>query len=200
MVDNKSKMTDQIRQELKELTDSINTMMEAFRQIKKPMQESSVKLPTSAYQLERVTEQTEQATHKVLDMVESISNRETNILEDSKKIKGMIPQEVLDSSSELATLIAKISANAEANLNDSYNIMDALQFQDITTQQIDYAISLLDDVEGKLHIMLKAVGIKQEQGQQRMPKREKAFDPNASFAADNPSQQKEIDNIIKGME
>jgi chemotaxis regulatin CheY-phosphate phosphatase CheZ len=200
MVDNKSKMTDQIRQELKELTDSINTMMEAFRQIKKPMQESSVKLPTSAYQLERVTEQTEQATHKVLDMVESISNRETDILEDSKKIRGMIPQDVLDSSSELATVIAKISANAESNLNDSYNIMDALQFQDITTQQIDYAISLLDDVEGKLHIMLKAVGIKQEQGQQRMQKREKAFDPNASFAADNPSQQKEIDNIINNMD
>jgi chemotaxis regulatin CheY-phosphate phosphatase CheZ len=200
MVDNKSKMTDQIRKELKELTDSINTMMEAFRQIKKPMQESSVKLPTSAYQLERVTEQTEQATHKVLDMVESISNRENSILEDSKEIKSKIPQEILDSSEELATLIAKISANAEANLNDSYSIMDALQFQDITTQQIDYAISLLDDVEGKLHIMLKAVGIKQEPGAPRMPKRDKAFDPNANFAADHPSHQKEIDNIINNLE
>jgi len=200
MSEDKSKMTDQIRQELKELTSSINTMMDAFRQIKKPMQESSVKLPTTTYQLERVTEQTEQATHKVLDMVESISNRENDVVSGIQKIYSLVPSNIIDSNEELKTLLAKLSADANSNLNDSYSIMDALQFQDITTQQIDYAISLLDDVEGKLHGMLKAVGIKEEQISPLPPRRQKAFDPNASFSADSPTQQKEIDKIISNLE
>ena len=197
MPENKPKMTEQIRRELKELTDSISVMMSTFRQIKQPMQESSDKLPTTTSQLERVTEQTEHATHKMLDIVENISNRETEISESIQKVKTLIPEDVLNGNEELTKLIDTIVSNSEVNINDSYGIMDALQFQDITTQQIDHAISLLDDVEEKLHTMLKAVGIKQ-QAAAKAP-RKKAFDPNARFPQENPKQQADIDQIISNL-
>jgi chemotaxis regulatin CheY-phosphate phosphatase CheZ len=199
MTENKSKMTEQIRSELKELTTSINSMMEAFRSIRQPIQESSAKLPTTASQLEKVTEQTEQATHKVLDMIESITNRESDIGNGINKVKDLIPQESLDSVDGLSDLLDELSNNVEANLNDSYNIMDALQFQDITTQQIDHAISLLDEVEVKLHSMLTAVGIKDVGALRKNNGKQRAFDPNANFNNDSPTQQKEIDKLISGL-
>ena len=199
MTENKSKMNEQIRSELKELTTSINSMMEAFRKIRQPIQESSAKLPTTASQLEKVTEQTEQATHKVLDMIESITNRESDIGSGIQKLKSLIPQESLSSVAGLSDLLDELSNNVEANLNDSYNIMDALQFQDITTQQIDHAISLLDEVELKLHSMLVAVGIKDIGGLRKTNGKKRAFDPNANFNNDSPTQQKEIDKLISGM-
>lgn len=195
MPENKSKMTEQIRTELKELTDSISVMMSTFRSIKKPMQESSDKLPTTTSQLEKVTEQTENAANKVLDMVESISNRESDITNDIQKVQDTIADANFEKSDELKELLGNIKSNSEANLNDAYNIMDALQFQDITTQQIDHAISLLDDVEEKLHVMLKAVGVKPDK-KAPAKDRKKAFDPNATYSASNKAQQEDIDQII----
>jgi chemotaxis regulatin CheY-phosphate phosphatase CheZ len=201
MPENKSKITEKVRQELKELTTSISAMMEAFRKIRQPIQESSVKVPTTAHHLEKVTEQTERATHKVLDMIEDITNRESQISGWVEQIKKMIPDEVLSSNTQIDTLLTDIKVNAEGTLNDSYNIMDALQFQDITTQQIDHAISLLDDVEDKLVSMLQTVGVKSaDQPDKKSARKVKAFDPNAGFSADNPTQQQEIDRIISKME
>jgi len=201
MPENKSKITEKVRQELKELTTSISAMMEAFRKIRQPIQESSVKVPTTAHHLEKVTEQTERATHKVLDMIEDITNRESQISGWVEQIKKMIPDEVLSSNTQIDTLLTDIKVNAEGTLNDSYNIMDALQFQDITTQQIDHAISLLDDVEDKLVSMLQTVGVKSvDQPDKKSVRKVKAFDPNAGFSADNPTQQQEIDRIISKME
>ena len=192
-------MTEQIRLELKELTTSINSMMDAFRKIRKPIQESSAKLPTTTSQLEKVTEQTEQATHKVLDIIEAITKRESDIGGGIQKLKDLIPQESLNSVAGLNDLLDEISDSVEANLNDSYNIMDALQFQDITTQQIDHAISLLDEVELKLHSMLVAVGIKDTGTLKKVSGKRRAFDPNANFNSDTPTQQKEIDKLISGL-
>ncbi len=198
MAENKSKVTEQIRSELKELTDSIGVMMSTFRSIKKPMQESSDQLPTTTSQLEKVTEQTENAANKVLDMIESISNREADISSEINKAKELVAEGKIENNEQLKELLESIGKNSEANINDAYNIMDALQFQDITTQQIDHAISLLDDVEGKLHTMLKAVGIKPDK---LVPskKRQKAFDPNLNVSGENKTQQEDIDQIFSGL-
>lgn len=201
MPENKSKVTEKIHQELRELTASISIMMEAFRKIRQPIQESSIKVPTTAHHLEKVTEQTERATHKVLDMIEAITNRESQICGWVDQIKELVPGELLSSHAQIGTMLTDIKVNANNNLNDSYNIMDALQFQDITTQQIDHAISLLDDVEDKLILMLNTVGVKgSDQSKARPVRKVKAFDPNAGFSADNPTQQQEIDRIISKME
>jgi len=197
---NKSEMTGQIRKELKELTSSISKMMGVFREIRKPIQESFEKVPTTTQHLERVTEQTEKATHKVLDMVEAISNRETDNAGWIKKMKELIPENILSSNEELRELLDKVHENSEACLNDSYSIMDALQFQDITSQQMDHAITLLDDVEDKLMSLLGAVGVKNDVLKTRENKRKRVYDPNAQFNIEDTKQQDEIDNIISNLE
>jgi len=131
-----TEITGQIRKELEELTTSISKMMDVFRQIRQPIQESSDKVPTTTQQLERVTQQTEQATQKMLDIVESITNRESDIAKAAAQLKKTIQgNPVIDK------LCSGIQANADANLNDTMVIMEALQFQDITSQQIEHAVS-----------------------------------------------------------
>ncbi|MCP4581288.1 MAG: protein phosphatase CheZ [candidate division Zixibacteria bacterium] len=200
MSESKATMSEKVRQELKELTSAIGTMMEAFRKIRQPIQESSEKVPTTAHHLEKVTEQTEQATHQVLDIIEAIANRESEIGIGIDKVSKLIPEDTITSTEGLGSLIADIKQNSEKNLNDSYSIMDALQFQDITTQQIDHAISLLDDVEGKLMTMLQTVGLRKDIKVIRPPKKKRAFDPNASFDTNGKNQQQEIDKIISKMD
>jgi len=196
----KSEVAEQIRSELRDLTSSISAMMEAFRQIRKPIQESYERVPTTAHHLENVTEQTEQATNKVLDMVEAITNRETQIGDWLKQLKAIIAKQKPDNFSELERILDQVASGSQANLNDSYAIMDALQFQDITTQQIDHAITLLDDVEEKLTAMLMTVGGRIEKRPIPRDQKKRVFDPNAKFEIDNPNQQKEIDNIISSLE
>jgi len=196
----KSGVTGQVRKELRELTSSISKMMGVFREIRKPIQESFEKVPTTTQHLEKVTEQTEQATHRVLDMVEDISNRETDNAECIKKIKELIPENILSSNDELGELLKKVFESSEASLNDSYSIMDALQFQDITSQQMDHAITLLDDVEDKLMSLLSAVGAKNGKLHGKDGKKKRVYDPNAKFTVDGAQQQDEIDSIISNLE
>jgi chemotaxis regulatin CheY-phosphate phosphatase CheZ len=200
MAARKPEITDQIRSDLRDLTSTISAMMEAFRKIRKPIQESYEKVPTSAHHLENVTEQTEQATNKVLDMVEAITNRESQIREWLQRLREMIARGKPGQNDDLKELLDHVEAGSQANLNDSYAIMDALQFQDITTQQIDHAITLLDDVEEKLTAMLITVGEQVKKSSVPRDKKKRVFDPNAKFEIDNPNQQKEIDNIISSLE
>jgi chemotaxis regulatin CheY-phosphate phosphatase CheZ len=191
-------MPDKIRQELGELTLSISKMMDMFRQIRQPIQESSEKVPATSHQLERVTEQTEEATHKVLDTVEIITNRESEISDSIKQLIKIIPDNVLTSVPNLGELLEKIHINSEANLNDTMVIMEALQFQDITSQQIEHAVSQLEDVDIKLKTLLVATGLTKGQGP-IAPKKARAFDPNANYASDHQNHQQEVDDLISNM-
>ena len=186
-----------IRGELKDLSETVSKMMEAFRQIRKPIVESFEKVPTTTQQLEKVTEQTEQATNKVLDMVEAINDRESDIGKWINQIKEYIPNEVLSANKELESLLDNVEKNSTNNLNDLFSIMDAMQFQDITTQQMDHAITLLDGVEDRLLSLLNTIGDKNITAKDRNSKKQRAFDPNAQFSTGDKKQQREVDDIIK---
>lgn len=188
-------MVDKIRRELNELNSSISKMMELFRQIKQPIQESSEKVPNTTMQLEKVTQQTEKATHKVLDIIESITGRETEIMKLSHQINSIIEARALDFP-EVRSILDKIQEKADENLQDTMVIMEALQFQDITSQQIDHAVSQLEDVEAKLKTLLVTTGMVKQSDVSQNGKKARAFDPNASYDSNHQSQQQEIDNLI----
>lgn len=192
-------MTSKIRQELEELTSSISKMMDIFRQIRQPIEESSQKVPNTTQQLERVTQQTEQATNKMLDIVEAITTRESEISSDIGKFKAAIPQDVWQSNPALAEIYGKIHANSEANLNDTMVIMEALQFQDITSQQISHAVSQLEDVDHKLKTLLVTTGSSKQPVPPEVNKKSRAFDPNAVYAVDHHNHQQEVDALISNI-
>jgi len=194
-----TEITGQIRKELEELTDSIGKMMDVFRQIRQPIQESSDKVPTTTQQLERVTEQTEQATQKMLDIVESITNRESDIAKAAGQIKKMIRENVTQGNPEIGKLCDQIQVHADSNLNDTMVIMEALQFQDITSQQISHAVSQLEDIDTKLKNLLVTTGAKKEPTAPEPARKSRAFDPNANYAVDHTTHQQDVDALISNI-
>jgi len=197
--ENKVKISVPIREELKGLTSAIAKMMKVFRDIKNPIQESFDKVPTTTQHLENVTEQTEQATHKVLDMVEELTGRADEGSREIQNLQDLIPESVLKAHPAIKDSLNKLSININQNLDDSYNIMNALQFQDIISQQMDHAITLLDEVEDKLMSLLSTVGVSKDRVAIK-DKKKRSFDPNASYNVDNTqNQQQEIDKIISNL-
>jgi chemotaxis regulatin CheY-phosphate phosphatase CheZ len=104
----------------------------------------------------------------------------------------------VDDSSELSGRVDEVITKATSNLDDAYLIMETLQFQDITHQQMDHAASLLEDIEGKLHNILTAFGIVEEDGQpgEQQPRKDRSYDPHADMSEKRTSQQ-DIDSLFE---
>ncbi|RME30526.1 MAG: hypothetical protein D6800_01775, partial [Candidatus Zixiibacteriota bacterium] len=96
---------------------------------------------------------------------------------------------------EIVRLATATREKAEMNLNDTYEILDALQFQDITSQQIDYAAALLEDIEQKLKSILHVVGVSAPLDISTGTKKERAFDPHADLK-DKKQRQADIDSLF----
>ncbi len=87
--------------------------------------------------------------------------------------------------------------NANTNLNDAFALMDALQFQDITSQQMDHAAALLEEIESRLH--MRAEDYRRRAAAEivasNRPKKARAYDPHADLF-ERKTEQKEIDTLF----
>ena len=110
--------------------------------------------------------------------------------EGLKKLVECLP----DKTDEVQELLSTLSAKAETNLADAYTIMDTLQFQDITAQQIDHAASLLEVIETKLHDIGNVIDGEAPTIPSEV-KKDRAFDPNADLFT-NKTDQAAIDDLI----
>lgn len=189
------KLQAKLQQEIGELASSINTIVKSFRELNNPLTESREKVPVATQQLDKITEQTEAATHQMLDTVEQILTRQEEVIDGLSKVKEYSDEQ---DSTELSTLVDTLVEKSNTTLNDTYAIMDALQFQDITSQQISHAASLLEDIEGKLS---KIVGVldggegKGDDGESSDPGRKRVFDPHADLY-DKKTDQAAVDDLI----
>ena len=184
-----------IQREITELTDSITGLVENFRKLKRPLVESQEKVPQATTQLDKISQQTEAAAHQMLDMIEHITQREEEVINGLESIK-----EKVNAGQACAVLgmIDELSGKANENLNDAYVIMDSLQFQDITAQQMDHAASLLEDLEGKLRQVVTTVGgpgAAAELAEMDSAKKVRAYDPHADLF-DKKTDQKDIDSLF----
>ncbi len=99
-------------------------------------------LKKTGVQLKKITTTTEEATNKILDVAEGLDAEQLIIIEklESLKNKDTDQDATID---EIKTMIYK-------NQDAAFTIIDYLQFQDITAQQISGAYSLLSDTEKTL--------------------------------------------------
>ena len=186
-----------IHAELRHLADSISQIIKGIRVAQEPIADSRNKVPQATEQLERVTQQTAMATHRVLDMVEAITGREGEIETQMKDLRRVLPSTYFRNNSRVKRIVERIGVSVSANQNDAYAIMDALQFQDITSQQVDHAISLLEQVENRLKDVM--VGLQLDVGPESDVKRkERAYDPNAHFS-NNSNEQSEVDKLLNNL-
>ncbi|MEZ5359461.1 MAG: protein phosphatase CheZ [Candidatus Zixiibacteriota bacterium] len=183
-----------LRNELEQLTDSINGIMTKMKRMQNPILESREKLPEANQQLDKITAQTEQATHKMLDMVEQIIDHQEQITQLSGEITQFFKKSRAKDREVFAEQVKRINEMSSISQNNAFLIMDALQFQDITSQQIQHASTLLEDIESRLHMLLAAFDGKDIPEELNHPNAAKrAYDPNADFTSKN---QNEVDNIV----
>ncbi len=196
----KPQPTKSMHDELRELASTLSDIVRGIRVAQEPIIESQKKVPQATEQLEKITRQTEDATHRVLDMVESITSRESEIESLLKDLRRSLPATYFRNNSKAKALIERIRECASLNQTAAYDIMDALQFQDITSQQIDHAITLLEQVQGRLQEVLMELAGEQQSAVPEEKRRERAYDPNAHFSSDSDQEkQSSVDQLVNSM-
>lgn len=192
-------LTSKIQTEIVELAASINDIVEKFKKLHNPLHESKDQVPQATKQLDKISEQTEAVTNQMLDMVEKITQREEEVEAGFDSLKQLIAENKIEQATEL---IDELKGKADDNRNDAFSIMEALQFQDITAQQMNHAAALLDDLEIKLTKVIRAMNgeelaeeIVDADDQNSAPRNERSYDPHAEFV-DKKTNQEDIDNLF----
>jgi len=183
-----------IQQEIAELTTSISGMVSNFRKLQRPLIESREKVPQATTQLDKISKQTEAATTQMLDVVEQITQREEEVIRGI----GIISEKVRSGdTSDVDALAQGLIGKATDNLNNAFSIMESLQFQDITAQQMDHAAALLEEIETKLHNILQNFGpADTAAAHEPGPRKNRAYDPHADFV-DRRTDQADIDSLFE---
>jgi len=183
-------LQDVIQQELSSLTVSVNGLVENLHRMKSPLVESHDKVPQATNQLDKISQQTEAATNKMLDVIEGITQRDQQIVTGLQHIGEEV------SGQPAAAKVEELCELVNANMNDAYAVMDALQFQDITAQQMDHAASLLEEIEGKLEHILNTIGAQEGSNASLQSTRKvRTYDPHADLF-ERKTEQAVIDTIF----
>lgn len=187
-----NELSRQAMEDFVHLVKSVNNMIHNFRSIRKPIVESSKSMPIASEQLDKVTFETEKATHQMLDLIEGITERDA----ETAELVGNLLQDTPDIPEAAKPHLNQIKTNAEACQNDSFLLMDALQFQDITTQQINHANTILGEIEAKLQSLLEMIG---ETFEIRSNKEYRPHDPNAT-TQEGVKRQQIVDELLKSQQ
>lgn len=188
----KPALPESLQAEVMELASAINVMVENFRKLQNPLFDSREKVPQATQQLDKISRQTEAAAHQMLDVVEKITERETEVTDGLTELKSELAASAIhDYDEHIDALIEKSTTTC----NDAYAIMDALQFQDITSQQMNHAAALLDDIETKLNEI--TLVMRGEAGDVKSKQQKRVYDPHADLF-DKKTNQEDIDNMFSG--
>jgi len=101
-------------------------------------------LKKTGSQLEKITATTEEATQKIMDVATKLDSDQNDIIKILEELQS------IDSKEEMKTKIDIIKEMIFGNQDSAFMIINYLQFQDITAQQIAGAYSLLSDTEKTL--------------------------------------------------
>jgi chemotaxis regulatin CheY-phosphate phosphatase CheZ len=183
-----------IQSEIVDLSVSFASLIDNFRKLRNPICESRQNVPKATSELDKISAQTEEAAQKMLDVVEQITRREEEIIGFLERTRERAQRgDVSDLTEEIDGMIHR----ANGNLNDVFMIMHALQFQDITSQQMDHVAALLEDIEIKLHNIVSVFG-NTEGEDQELPepatRKTRSFDPHADLG--QQTRQEDIDSLF----
>ncbi len=162
--------------------------------IHKSLHQSSSLIPSATEKLDKVTSATEMAATEVMDIVDQVIERLNNMTETVNDLETTDEETI--SVETLKEKTGKIREQIDGSQDDLFSIMNALQFQDITTQQINAIASTIDQVNVRLSELLSGF---EDDGIDVSKLRDVAFDPNAEFDFDRSAQsQKMVDEMLKG--
>ena len=116
------------------------------------------------------------ATNEVMNIGDNVIERLTKMSGTVNEIDGHIDNG--DDGAIVKEKTALLSEEIDGSQEDLFSIMNALQFQDITTQQINSISSVIDNVQIKLAELLQGFDGEKVQAPR---KRDVSYDDNAEF-------------------
>ena len=190
----------ELAHEIKDIPFSLREMKKILTDIVKSVHinrldlEDSVNelLKPTGNQLTKVTNATEEATNNILGITDKIVEHENNLTTEITKLKECLK----DQPEEIHQMIDSILEKVSITQTETFEIWNNLQFQDITTQQIEFAYNLLRETENKLVKVSDRLAGLDEIELDIIEEHDSAYDPNAEFRLDD-ERQKMIDDLFK---
>ena len=176
--------------ELKGLVENLNALIETVSAIREHVDSSIAHIPGAASRLDKITGETESATHHLIDIVDALSDDDAALtvkLGEFKKIADSLGDPDLI---ELETDIRELFNKSK---DEHSKILELLQFQDLTSQQINYVGLLLNKIEMELLNISQAFDSRKVAA--ALSEKKVAVDPNATFIAGGANQS-DVDDII----
>jgi len=171
---------------IEEIVPLLNTIHSSLNQ-------SSSLIPAAAEKLGKVTSATEMAATEVMDIVDNVISRLNTMTSVLDELDGDVTKGIDESSLKQKTQL--IREEIDGSQEDLFSIMNALQFQDITTQQINSIASTIDNVNRKLSELLNGF---EDDSIDFLALEETAFDPNAEYDFErSAASQRMADEFLK---
>ena len=182
--------SERVKKSVASLAESVGGLVSSVRGLEDPWRFTQESLPEASNQLAKIIEQTEEATHEILDRLEKVTERDMATIELIENAASAIPPGMQSADAVVARL-EEATRNIFESVEDAFVIVQALQFQDITAQQINHASALLATIGDQLGRMLGMIG----EASDIEKTLDGSFDPNATFES-NPNKQKSVDEIV----
>lgn len=152
------------------------------------LHQSTNLIPSATEKLDKVTSATEMAATEVMNIVDNVISRLNNMSASLDLIEQN--QEASGSSGEIIKEnTAAIRTEIDGSQDDLFMIMNALQFQDITTQQINSISETITNVHIRLAELLKGF---EEDGITISNLKKVAYDPNAEYNFEKSAESQKI--------
>ncbi len=189
-------------QQMKSFTTTILSDLEGTRERLNSCSENVLSKVTE--QINKVNESTEDAVQSVLNRVDTICEKQNDVFGQLAKLKSSI-QEIDECKNKIAlTALADSLEALEGEIQmEAFEIMNEMQFQDITGQQLQQANQLLDEARAKLTdfrmllTLFKSDSIEDPTEEQTGEKGPRTFDPSATMK-DRKERQHLADEIESG--
>ena len=191
---NHEEMQETIKKEIFEIATNIGEIVNNYKKLKSPLMESQEKVPRATDHLDKINEQTEAAAQRMLDTVEKITQREEELIQGLNLIRDDVTG---NNVKKIKKIIDGLIKKATENSNDTFAIMDALQFQDITSQQLNYAVHMLEDLQtkiGNIVTVMNGEDVPVEKDNNHI-NTATVYDPNADMFT-KKTEQTDIDDIF----
>lgn len=130
-------------EKLGELTRFIDKTIKTISQFSAPMSATTEQLPDATTHLRDLRKLTEEGTHKVMQLVETVED-------NRKRVFAQMDALAQHLTGDEAAALASIRAGLKKDDKPLIDIITALSFQDLVAQRVNKLVTIVEEVEHKL--------------------------------------------------
>lgn len=130
-------------EKLGELTRFIDKTIKTISQFSAPMSATTEQLPDATGHLRDLRKLTEEGTHKVMQLVETVQD-------NRRRVSAQLDALAAGLSGEQAQAVAAIKTAFQNDDKPLVDIITALSFQDLVAQRVNKLVTIVEEVEHKL--------------------------------------------------